>query len=221
MKGQSCERGAASLRCIFWCSRDLEFMHRSFLGFSIIRAAAVTAESWGVRLPSRAGSSSGSSAKKSGISCGFCSKLEMAAWILPLVLLPKLEKMLYWIEGDKPWFAALIFLNLKYFSLWPGKRGSDGTSRTFTSLPVPARKPHSLNILVLTDAIQAAIDQLDLLGAVERKGDQLVLTPLGKKMAAFPLEPKFSKVKMAAKLTDFYLLYSSQYHWLFSFKLLK
>ncbi|KAK2525549.1 Dhx33 [Columba livia] len=84
----------------------------------------------------------------------------------------------------------------------PGKRGSDGTSRTFTSLPVPARKPHSLNILVLTDAIQAAIDQLDLLGAVERKGDQLVLTPLGKKMAAFPLEPKFSKT----------ILMSSKFH---------
>ncbi|NXU70138.1 DHX33 helicase, partial [Oreotrochilus melanogaster] len=43
------------------------------------------------------------------------------------------------------------------------------------------------------DAIQAAIEQLDLLGAVERKEDQFVLTPLGKKMAAFPLEPKFSK----------------------------
>ncbi|XP_074778990.1 ATP-dependent RNA helicase DHX33 isoform X1 [Athene noctua] len=43
------------------------------------------------------------------------------------------------------------------------------------------------------DAIQAAIEQLDLLGAVEHKEDQLVLTPLGRKMAAFPLEPKFSK----------------------------
>ncbi|POI21816.1 hypothetical protein CIB84_014438, partial [Bambusicola thoracicus] len=43
------------------------------------------------------------------------------------------------------------------------------------------------------DAIQAAIEQLDLLGAVEQKEDQLVLTPLGRKMAAFPLEPKFSK----------------------------
>ncbi|KAJ7395596.1 putative ATP-dependent RNA helicase DHX33 [Pitangus sulphuratus] len=43
------------------------------------------------------------------------------------------------------------------------------------------------------DAIQAAIDQLDLLGAVTQKEGQLVLTPLGKKMAAFPLDPKFSK----------------------------
>ncbi|NXS95593.1 DHX33 helicase, partial [Jacana jacana] len=43
------------------------------------------------------------------------------------------------------------------------------------------------------DAIQAAIEQLELLGAVERKEDQLVLTPLGRKMSAFPLEPKFSK----------------------------
>ncbi|XP_066057871.1 ATP-dependent RNA helicase DHX33 isoform X4 [Chamaea fasciata] len=43
------------------------------------------------------------------------------------------------------------------------------------------------------DAIQAAIDQLDLLGAVTQREGQLVLTPLGKKMAAFPLDPKFSK----------------------------
>ncbi|XP_066432942.1 ATP-dependent RNA helicase DHX33 [Eleutherodactylus coqui] len=43
------------------------------------------------------------------------------------------------------------------------------------------------------DSIQSAIEQLDLLGAVERKEDQIILTPLGKKMAAFPLEPKFSK----------------------------
>ncbi|KAM9613747.1 ATP-dependent RNA helicase DHX33 isoform 2-T2 [Morphnus guianensis] len=43
------------------------------------------------------------------------------------------------------------------------------------------------------DAIQAAIEELDLLGAVERKKDHIVLTPLGRKMAAFPLEPKFSK----------------------------
>ncbi|NXP42296.1 DHX33 helicase, partial [Leiothrix lutea] len=43
------------------------------------------------------------------------------------------------------------------------------------------------------DAIQAAIDQLDLLGAVTQKEGQVVLTALGKKMAAFPLDPKFSK----------------------------
>ncbi|KAM8975829.1 ATP-dependent RNA helicase DHX33 [Pelodytes ibericus] len=43
------------------------------------------------------------------------------------------------------------------------------------------------------DSIRAAIEQLDLLGAVERKEDQVILTPLGRKMAAFPLEPKFSK----------------------------
>uniref|UniRef100_A0A670Y256 RNA helicase n=1 Tax=Pseudonaja textilis TaxID=8673 RepID=A0A670Y256_PSETE len=43
------------------------------------------------------------------------------------------------------------------------------------------------------EALQAAIEQLALLGAAEKKDDQLILTPLGKKMAAFPLEPKFSK----------------------------
>ncbi|KAM6192661.1 ATP-dependent RNA helicase DHX33 isoform 2-T2 [Sarcoramphus papa] len=49
------------------------------------------------------------------------------------------------------------------------------------------------------DAIQAAIEQLDVLGAVERKEDQLVLTPLGRKMAAFPLEPKFSKTILLSR----------------------
>ncbi|KAL4665458.1 hypothetical protein H8959_000077 [Pygathrix nigripes] len=43
------------------------------------------------------------------------------------------------------------------------------------------------------DHIQAAIAQLDLLGALEHKDDQLSLTPIGRKMAAFPLEPKFAK----------------------------
>ncbi|KAM6402916.1 ATP-dependent RNA helicase DHX33 [Rhynochetos jubatus] len=52
------------------------------------------------------------------------------------------------------------------------------------------------------DAIQAAIEQLELLGAVKRKEDQLVLTSLGRKMAAFPLEPKFSKA----------ILLSPQFH---------
>lgn len=46
------------------------------------------------------------------------------------------------------------------------------------------------------DSIRSAIEHLDLLGAVERKEDQIILTPLGKKMAAFPLEPKFSKTML-------------------------
>ncbi|XP_068124625.1 ATP-dependent RNA helicase DHX33 [Hyperolius riggenbachi] len=43
------------------------------------------------------------------------------------------------------------------------------------------------------DSIRAAVDQLDLLGAIERREDQVILTPLGRKMASFPLEPRFSK----------------------------
>ncbi|XP_038183083.1 ATP-dependent RNA helicase DHX33 isoform X3 [Arvicola amphibius] len=52
------------------------------------------------------------------------------------------------------------------------------------------------------DHIQAAIAQLDLLGALEHKDDQLTLTPIGRKMAAFPLEPKFAKT----------ILLSSKFH---------
>ncbi|XP_072348704.1 LOW QUALITY PROTEIN: ATP-dependent RNA helicase DHX33 [Scyliorhinus torazame] len=44
------------------------------------------------------------------------------------------------------------------------------------------------------DAVRAAVQQLELLGAVEQKESQIILTPMGKKMAAFPLEPRFSKV---------------------------
>ncbi|XP_068950255.1 ATP-dependent RNA helicase DHX33 isoform X1 [Petaurus breviceps papuanus] len=44
------------------------------------------------------------------------------------------------------------------------------------------------------DHLQAALEQLELLGALQRKKDEpLVLTPTGRKMAAFPLEPKFAK----------------------------
>ncbi|KAI5757196.1 DHX33 [Gulo gulo luscus] len=43
------------------------------------------------------------------------------------------------------------------------------------------------------DHVQAAVAQLDLVGALEQKDGQLTLTPVGRKMAAFPLDPKFAK----------------------------
>ncbi|XP_042165085.1 ATP-dependent RNA helicase DHX33 [Oncorhynchus tshawytscha] len=43
------------------------------------------------------------------------------------------------------------------------------------------------------EAMRSAVEQLDLLGAVGRKGEQVTLTPLGKKMASFPLEPRYAK----------------------------
>ncbi|XP_069740999.1 ATP-dependent RNA helicase DHX33 [Narcine bancroftii] len=52
------------------------------------------------------------------------------------------------------------------------------------------------------DAMRAAIEQLKQLGAVKHKDNQIFLTVLGKKMAAFPLEPRFSKT----------LLVSSEFH---------
>lgn len=39
------------------------------------------------------------------------------------------------------------------------------------------------------------MEHLELLGAVERKESQVLLTALGKKMASFPLEPRYAKVK--------------------------
>ncbi|XP_026228815.1 ATP-dependent RNA helicase DHX33 [Anabas testudineus] len=43
------------------------------------------------------------------------------------------------------------------------------------------------------EAVRSAVDHLELLGAVERKEGQVFLTALGKKMASFPLEPRYAK----------------------------
>lgn len=43
--------------------------------------------------------------------------------------------------------------------------------------------------------MRSAVEHLELLGAVERKDGQVHLTALGKKMASFPLEPRYAKVK--------------------------
>ncbi|XP_017268182.1 ATP-dependent RNA helicase DHX33 [Kryptolebias marmoratus] len=43
------------------------------------------------------------------------------------------------------------------------------------------------------EAVRAAVEQLELLGAVEKKEEQVLLTSLGKKMANFPLEPRYAK----------------------------
>ncbi|XP_010741427.1 ATP-dependent RNA helicase DHX33 [Larimichthys crocea] len=43
------------------------------------------------------------------------------------------------------------------------------------------------------EAVRSAVDHLELLGAVEKKEGQVFLTALGKKMASFPLEPRYAK----------------------------
>ncbi|XP_078122182.1 ATP-dependent RNA helicase DHX33 isoform X2 [Sander vitreus] len=43
------------------------------------------------------------------------------------------------------------------------------------------------------EAVRSALEHLELLGAVERKEGQVFLTALGKKMASFPLEPRYAK----------------------------
>ncbi|XP_034462074.1 ATP-dependent RNA helicase DHX33 [Hippoglossus hippoglossus] len=43
------------------------------------------------------------------------------------------------------------------------------------------------------EAVHSAIEHLELLGALERKEGQVFLTALGKKMASFPLEPRYAK----------------------------
>ncbi|XP_043997361.1 ATP-dependent RNA helicase DHX33 isoform X1 [Gambusia affinis] len=43
------------------------------------------------------------------------------------------------------------------------------------------------------EAVRSAVEHLELLGAVERKDGQVLLTSLGKRMASFPLEPRYAK----------------------------
>lgn len=43
------------------------------------------------------------------------------------------------------------------------------------------------------EAVRSAMEHLELLGAVEKKDGAVVLTALGKKMANFPLEPRYAK----------------------------
>lgn len=47
----------------------------------------------------------------------------------------------------------------------------------------------------IEESVRSAVDHLELLGAVERRESQVLLTALGKKMASFPLEPRYAKVK--------------------------
>ena len=49
------------------------------------------------------------------------------------------------------------------------------------------------------DAIDGALRQLNLLGAIEMTDNAVELTEIGKKMAAFPIDPKFTKAILAAK----------------------
>lgn len=49
--------------------------------------------------------------------------------------------------------------------------------------------------LFFSEAVRSAVDHLELLGAVEKREGQVLLTPLGKKMASFPLEPRYAKVQ--------------------------
>ncbi|CAL9685890.1 unnamed protein product [Knipowitschia caucasica] len=44
-----------------------------------------------------------------------------------------------------------------------------------------------------SEAVSSAVEHLELLGALEKKNGQVVLTALGKKMASFPLEPRYAK----------------------------
>lgn len=49
------------------------------------------------------------------------------------------------------------------------------------------------------ESMTKALETLRLLGAVEKKGDSSILTPLGQSMSAFPLPPKIAKVLLASK----------------------
>lgn len=74
---------------------------------------------------------------------------------------------------------------------------SPGNDAFRLSEPLAARRGTSPFQLfgVYLEAVRSAVEHLELLGAVERKEGQVHLTALGKKMASFPLEPRYAKVR--------------------------
>lgn len=56
-----------------------------------------------------------------------------------------------------------------------------------------------INGVLLSQAIDSAIRTLKMLGAIEQNGSDLKLTALGKRMSAFPIDPKLSRVLLAAE----------------------
>lgn len=69
----------------------------------------------------------------------------------------------------------------------PGKGGSLSPRVHAASSPLQP-------LFVHVEAVHSAVEHLELLGAVEKKEGQVHLTALGKKMASFPLEPRYAKV---------------------------
>ncbi|MEQ2212004.1 hypothetical protein XENOCAPTIV_022829, partial [Xenoophorus captivus] len=47
------------------------------------------------------------------------------------------------------------------------------------------------------ETVRSAVEHLELLGALERKDGHVLLTALGKKMASFPLEPRYAKFALS------------------------
>lgn len=60
--------------------------------------------------------------------------------------------------------------------------------------PLGTRSRSNRFFRVCLEAVHSAVEHLELLGAVERKDGQVQLTALGRKMASFPLEPRYAKV---------------------------
>lgn len=48
------------------------------------------------------------------------------------------------------------------------------------------------------EAMEIAIKHLNMLGAISIDGKSIDLTPIGKQMAKFPLDPRYSKILLAA-----------------------
>lgn len=73
--------------------------------------------------------------------------------------------------------------------------GKDAVWLTKPPPPINAKRSPFQSFCVYLEAVHSAVEHLELLGAVERKEGQVHLTALGKKMASFPLEPRYAKVK--------------------------
>uniref|UniRef100_A0A665U809 ATP-dependent RNA helicase DHX33 n=1 Tax=Echeneis naucrates TaxID=173247 RepID=A0A665U809_ECHNA len=98
---------------------------------------------------------------------GFCYRLYTEQEfdnLIPMTV-PEIQRLIHW---------AGVMLQLLALGI------PDVMNFDFMSRPSP-------------EAVHSAVEHLELLGAVEKKEGQVFLTALGKKMASFPLEPRYAK----------------------------
>ena len=85
-------------------------------------------------------------------------------------------------------------MNVGHLSVLLERRCADGAVLNACRSPLS----HHRDLASLPQAIEGAMRELQLLGAVT-SSEPPELTPLGRRMASFPLDPKFARAILASK----------------------